>query len=72
MAIFFKQTKTTWDQLLKPALNTASPYIGMAVSAKKNPKTAQATSNFLKSISGSNVSSLTNMHTADRFRLKVM
>ena len=35
----FRGTKTAWDKFLKPALNMASPYIGMAVSAKtKNPK----------------------------------
>ena len=35
----FRGTKTAWHKFLKPALNMASPYIGMAVSAKtKNPK----------------------------------
>ena len=44
----FKGTKTTWDKFLKPALNIASPYIGMAVSAKtKNPKVGQAMANNL-------------------------
>ena len=32
---FFNGTKTTWDKFLKPALNMASLYIGLAVSAKK-------------------------------------
>ena len=45
----FRGTKTAWDKFLKPALNIASPYIGMAVIAKtKNPKIGQATTNILK------------------------
>ena len=40
----FKGTQTAWNKSLKPALNIASPYIGMTVSAKtKNPKIGQAT-----------------------------
>ena len=30
----FQGSQTTWNKFLKPALNKASPYIGMAVSAK--------------------------------------
>ena len=46
---------------MKPAVNVAAPFIGMAVGAKtKNPKVAQATTNILKSISGSKILSLTN------------
>ena len=46
-----RRSQTTWNKCLKPALNIASPYIGMAVSAKtKNPKIGQATANILKSI----------------------
>ena len=40
----FKGTEKAWNSFLKPALNLASPYIGMAVSAKtKNPKIGAAT-----------------------------
>ena len=68
----FKGTKKAWDLYLKPALNIASPYIGMAVSAKtKNPKVGQATTNILKSISGGKILSLTDMH-GNGLRLKVM
>ena len=31
---FFKGTKKAWDKSLKPAVNVAAPFIGMAVSAK--------------------------------------
>ena len=45
----FKGTEKAWNSFLKPALNIASPYIGMAVAAKtKNPKLGQATGNILK------------------------
>ena len=44
----FKGTEKAWNSVLKPALNIASPYIGMAVSAKtKNPKIGKATGNIL-------------------------
>ena len=46
----FRGTQTAWNKFLKPALNMASPYIVMAVSAKtKNPTNGQATTNILKS-----------------------
>ena len=68
----FKGSQSAWNKFLKPALNMASPYIGMAVSAKtKNPKIGQATANILKSISGGKVLSLTDMH-GNGLRLKVM
>ena len=39
-------SQTAWEKFLKRALKIASPYIGMAVSAKsKNPKVGQATAN---------------------------
>ena len=58
----FKGTKTAGDKYLKPALNLASPYIGMAVSAKtKNPKVRQATTNISKSLTGGKILSLTDM-----------
>ena len=45
----FKGTEKSWYRFLKPALNIASPYIGMAVSVKtKNPKIGQATTNIIK------------------------
>ena len=48
----FKVTQTAWNKFLKPAVNVAAPFIGMAVGAKtKNPKVAAATTNILKSIS---------------------
>ena len=35
----FKGTQSAWKKILKPAVNVAAPFIGMAVSAKtKNPK----------------------------------
>ena len=68
----FKGTEKAWNSFLKPALNIASPYIGMAVAAKtKNPKVGKVTGNFLKSISGGKVLSLTDMH-GNGLRLKVM
>ena len=68
----FKGTQSAWNKFLKPALNMASPYIGMAVSAKtKNPKNCQATTNILKSISGGKILSLTDKHGRG-LRLKVM
>ena len=67
----FRGTKTAWNKFPKPALNIASPYIGMAVSAKtKNPKVEQATANILKSVSGAKILSLTGMH-GNGLRLKV-
>ena len=69
----FKGTQTAWNKFLKPALIKASPYIGMAVSAKtKNPKIGQATANILKSISGGKILSLTDMHSGAGLRLRVM
>ena len=68
----FKGTQTAWNKFSKPALNMASPYIGMAVSARtKNPKIGQATTNILKSISGGKILSLTDIHGRG-LRLKVM
>ena len=68
----FRGTKKAWDKFLKPAVNVAAPFIGMAVGAKtKNPKVAAATTNILKSISGGKILSLTDMH-GNGLRLKVM
>ena len=69
----FRGTKTTWDKFPKPALNTASPYIGMAVSAKtKSPKIGQSTTSILKKINGGKSLSLTDMHSGAGLRLRVM
>ena len=68
----FKGTQTAWNKFLKPAVNVAAPFIGMAVGAKtRNPKVAAATTNILKSISGGKILSLTDMN-GNGLRLKVM
>ena len=68
----FRGTQTAWNKFLKPAVNLASPYNGMAVSAKtKNPKIGQATTSLLKSIGGGKVLSLTDMH-GNGLRFKMM
>ena len=67
-----KGTQTALNKFLKPAVNVVAPFIGMAVGAKtKNPKVAAATTNILKSISGSKILTLTDMH-GNGLRLKVM
>ena len=68
----FRGRQTAWNKFLKPAVNVAAPFIGMAVSAKtKNSKVGQATTNILKSISGGKILSLTDIH-GNGLRLKVM
>ena len=68
----FKGTKTAWDKFLKPALNMASPYFFIAVSAKtKNPQIDKATSDIFKSTSGGKIFSLKDMHGRG-LRLKVL
>ena len=72
MKKIFKGFQTAWSKFLKPAVNVAAPFIGMAVSAKtRNPKVGQADTNILKSISGGKILSLTDMH-GNGLRLKVM
>ena len=72
MKKIFKGSQTAWNSFLKPAVNVAAPFVGMAVSAKtKNPKVGQAITNILKTISGGKVLSLTDKH-GNRLRLKVM
>ena len=67
-----KGTEKTWNKFLKPALNIASPYNGMAVAAKTiNHEIGKATGSVLKSISGGEVLSLTEMFVKG-LRLKVM
>ena len=59
----FKGTQTAWNIFLKPAVNVAAPFNGMAVSAKtKNPKVGQATANISKSTSGGYNLSPFDMH----------
>ena len=68
----FKGTQTAWNKFLKPALNIASPYKGMAASAKtKNPQIGKATINNLKTILAGKFLSLTDMHGRG-LRLSVM
>ena len=68
----FKETEKTWNRFLKPAVNVAAPFIGMAVGAKrKDGKVAAARTNILKSISGGKILSFTDMHGSG-LRLKVM
>ena len=68
-----KGSQTALNKFLKPAVNVAAPFIGMAVSAKtKNPKVGAATTNILKSISGGKILSLTDMHSGAGLRLRVM
>ena len=68
----FRGTQTAWNKFLKPAVNVAAPFIGMAVSAKtKNPQSAQITNNILKSITGGKILSLTDMH-GHGLRLRVL
>ena len=68
----FEGTQTAWNKFLKPAVNVAAPFIGMAVGAKtKNPKVAAATTNILKTISGGRILSLTDLNGRG-LRLKVM
>ena len=72
MKKIFKASQTAWNKFLKPAVRVAAPFIGMAVSVKaKNPKVGQATTNILKSISGSKLLSLTDRH-GQGLRVKVM
>ena len=72
MRKIFRGSQTAWNNFLKPAVDMAAPFIGMAVSAKtKNPKVGQAATNILKSLSGGKILSLTDLHR-NGLRLKVM
>ena len=72
MEKIFKGTQSAWNKFIKPAINVSAPFIGLAVVAKtKNPKVAAATKNILKSISGGEILSLTDMHGRG-LRSKVM
>ena len=73
MKKIFKGSQTAWNKLLKPEVNVAAPFVGMAVGAKtKDPKVAQATTNILKSISRGKILSLTDKHSGAGLRLQVM
>ena len=68
MKNIFEGSQTAWNEFLKPPVNVAAPFSGMAVSAKtKNPKVGAATTNILKSISSGKILSL-----IDGLRLKDM
>ena len=68
----FRGSQTAENKFLKTAINGTAPFIGMAVSAKtKKPRDVQATTNILKSISGSKKLSFTEMNGRG-LRLKVM
>ena len=59
----FNGTQTSWNKFLKPALKFASPYVGMAVSARAtNPQNGKATTDIIKSNSGGKILSLTDTH----------
>ena len=64
-------TQTAGNKFLQPAINATAPFMGMPVSAKTQiPKVGEATTNFLKSISGGKILSLTDMHrNGSRFRV---
>ena len=68
----FRGTKTAWHKFIEPVLKMATPLISAAVAAKtKNPRSAQVANSILKSLTGGNILSLTDMH-GNGFRLKVM
>ena len=68
----FEGSQTAWNKFLKPAVNVAAPFIGMAVKAKtKNSKVGQATTNLLKSLSGGKILSLTDIY-GNGLRIEIM
>ena len=67
-----KRSQTAWSKFLNPTINTLVPVIGMAVGAKsKNKQVGAATTNILKSLTGGEILSLTDMHGRG-LRLKVI
>ena len=59
----FWGTEKAWIKFLEPALNIASPFIGMAVAAKtKYLENGKATDINLKSLGGGKILSSTDMH----------
>ena len=68
----FKGTQTAWNKLVEPNFKMATPLISTAFAAKtENPQSAHFTSNMLKSLTGGEILSLTDMH-GNGLRLKVM
>ena len=68
----FRGTKKARDSFIRPGLKVATPLISAAVAAKtKNPQSAQITNNFLKSLTGGKILSLTDMRGRG-LHLKVM
>ena len=68
----FKGSQLGWSKFLRPTINTLASVIGMAVGAKsKNAKVGAATTNKLKSLSGSKILSSTDMH-GNGLRLKII
>ena len=68
----FRGTASAWNKFFKPGLKLATPLISAAVAAKtKNPQSAQVANTILKSLTGSKILTLTDMHGRG-LRLKVM
>ena len=68
----FRGSQTAWNKLLKPGLKIAAAIISTAVAAKtENSQSAQITIIILKSLTGGNNLSLTDMH-GNGLRLKAM
>ena len=60
------------DECSKPAINARATVIGTSLEAlSKNPAVGQATTNVLKSVSGGQVLSLSDMH-GNKLRLQVI
>ena len=71
MQNYYKETQNVWEKILKPAINVAAPFIGLAAAVKsENPKVSRATTNNLYSISGQ-ILNLTDMQGSG-LHLKVM
>ena len=59
----FKGTKKAWDSFIEPGLNMVTPLISATVAARtKSPQSAQVTNSVLKSLTGGQILSLTDMH----------
>ena len=59
---FFRGTKKPWDSFIKPGIKIATRLISTAVAAKtKSPQSAQITNNFLKTLTGGMLLSLSDM-----------
>ena len=68
----FQGSQAACNRFLKPALKIASPIVSAGVGMKKkNPQSAHATSNVLKSLTGCKILLLSDMHGRG-LRLKVM